>query len=68
MTPTPSGKRRSCRFVRTIVSFAALASASAALSPLHAETYQFIVSGYPAVNECYAAASSGTSPATSRPA
>ena len=64
MTPTPSGKRRSCRFVRTIVSFAALASASAALSPLHADTYQFIVSGDPVaaatVDSC-AVASSATS-------
>ena len=33
----------------------------AALSPLHADTYQFIVSGYPAVNVSYSAASSGTS-------
>ena len=35
--------------------------AAAALSPLHADTYQFIVSGYPAVNVSYSAASSGTS-------
>ena len=33
---------------------------AAALSPLHADTYQFIVSGYPAANVSYAAASSGT--------
>ena len=32
----------------------------AALSPLHADTYQFIVSGYPATNESYPAASAGT--------
>ena len=38
--------------------------AAAALSPLHADTYQFIVSGYPAANESYAAASSGTALAT----
>ena len=37
---------------------------AAALSPLHADTYQFIVSGYPAANESYAAASSGTALAT----
>ena len=35
--------------------------AMAALSPLHADTYQFIVSGYPAANESYAAASAATS-------
>lgn len=34
---------------------------AAALLPLHADTYQFIVSGYPAVNVSYSAASSGTS-------
>lgn len=38
--------------------------AAAALSPLHADTYQFIVSGYPAANESYAAASLGTALAT----
>ena len=32
-----------------------------ALLPLHADTYQFIVSGYPAANESYAAASAATS-------
>ena len=32
-----------------------------ALSPLHADTYQFIVSGYPVANVSYSAASSGTS-------
>ena len=34
---------------------------AAALLPLHADTYQFIVSGYPAANESYAAASAATS-------
>ena len=33
---------------------------AAALLPLHADTYQFIVSGYPAANVSYSAASSGT--------
>ena len=42
-----------------------LALGGAALSPLHADTYQFIVSGYPAENENYAAASSGTALVTS---
>ena len=60
MTPPPSGKRHSCRFIRTVISLAAVALGEAALSPLHADTYQFIVSGYPAANESYAAASSGT--------
>ena len=62
MTPPPSGKRRSRRFPRAALLAAALALA--ALSPLHADTYQFIISGYPAVNESYAAASSGTALAT----
>ena len=53
----PSGKRYSCRF---IVAFVAVA----ALSPLHADTYQFIVSCYPAANESYSAASAGTPLAT----
>ena len=43
---------------------AALALGEAALSPLHADTYQFIVSGYPAANESYSAASSGMALAT----
>ncbi len=34
---------------------------AAALLPLHADTYQFIVSGYPAANESYAATSAATS-------
>ena len=34
---------------------------AAAFLPLHADTYQFIVSGYPAANESYAAASAATS-------
>ena len=38
--------------------------AAAALSPLHADTYQFIVSGYPAANESSGAASLGTALAT----
>ena len=60
MTPPPSGKRHSCRFLRAALVAAILALGEAALSPLHADTYQFIVSGYPAANESYAAASSGT--------
>ena len=43
---------------------AVLALGEAALPPLHADAYQFIVSGYPAANESYAAASSGTALAT----
>ena len=35
--------------------------AAAALSPLHADTYQFIVSGYPAATPSQSAVSSGTS-------
>ena len=34
---------------------------AAALLPLHADEYRFIVSGYPAANESYAAASAATS-------
>ena len=34
--------------------------AAAALSPLHADTYQFIVSGYPATNPSQSAVSAGT--------
>ena len=64
MTPPPSGKRHSCRFLRAALVAAILALGEAALSPLHADTYQFIVSGYPAANESYAAASSGTALAT----
>ena len=60
MTPPPSGKRHSCRFLRAALVAAILALGEAALSPLHADTYQFIVSGYPAANVSYAAASSGT--------
>ena len=60
MTPPPSGKRHSCRFLRAALVAAILALGEAALSPLHADTYQFIVSGYPAANKSYAAASSGT--------
>ena len=40
---------------------AILAFGGAALPALHADTYQFIISGYPAANERY----SGSSPATS---
>ena len=63
MTPTPSGKRQSCRFIRTVIATIAIALGEAALSPLHADTYQFIISGDPVaaatVDSC-AAASSGT--------
>ena len=64
MTQTPSGKRHSCHFLRAVISLTAALLGEAALSPLHAGTYQFIVSGYPAVNESYAAASLGTALAT----
>ena len=64
MTQTPSGKRHSCHFLRAVISFTAFLLGGAALSPLHADTYQFIVSGYPAANESYAAASLGTALAT----
>ena len=40
---------------------ATLAFVEATLSPLHADTYQFIHSGYPAANESYLSASSGSS-------
>ena len=40
---------------------ALVASAFAAFSPLHADTYQFIVSGYPAANPSHSDVSSGTS-------
>jgi len=62
--PSPSGKRRSHRFIRAVIAFAAVALGEAALSPLHADTYQFIISGDPVaaatVDSC-AVASSGTS-------
>ena len=64
MTLPPSGNRRSRRFIRAAFVAAVLAFGEAALSPLHADTYQFIVSGYPAANESYSAASSGTALAT----
>ena len=64
MTLPPSGNRRSRRFIRAALVAAVLAFGEAALSPLHADTYQFIVSGYPAANESYAAASVGIAFAT----
>ena len=59
-SPACAGKRNSRRPILLPLIAAALAFGEAALSPLHADTYQFIVSGYPAANESYAAASSGT--------
>ena len=44
--------------VRKMIAFAAVA---VALLPLHADTYRFIISGYPAANESYAAESAATS-------
>ena len=52
-----------------MITFAAVAASvmmsssasAAALSPRQADAYQFIVSGYPAANVSYSAASSGTS-------
>ncbi len=58
------GKRCRCRFLHAAFLVAALALGVAVLSPLHADTYQFIVSGYPAANESYPAASAGTTLAT----
>ena len=59
-----SPSRRTRRFVRTVISLAALALGAAAFSPLHAETYQFIISGDPVaaatVDSC-AVASAATS-------
>ena len=49
---------------RRALSAALVAAGAAALSPLRADTYQFIVSGYPAANERYAAASAATTLAT----
>ena len=64
MTQTPSGKRHSCHFLRAVISLTAALLGEAALSPLHADTYQFIISGDPVaaatVDSC-AVASSGTS-------
>ena len=60
MTSLPSEKRHSYRLLRAALVAAILALGEAALSPLHADTYQFIVSGYPAANEKYQAASSAT--------
>lgn len=65
MTSLPSCKRHSCCFFRAAFLAAILAFGGTALSPLCADTYQFIVSGYPAANESYSAASSGTALATS---
>ena len=53
-TATP---RRGSLLYKTI----AMMLGAGALLPLHADTYQFIVSGYPAANESYAAASAATS-------
>ncbi len=64
MTPLQLETRHVRRFIRTITAVIAIAFGEAALSPLHADTYQYIVSGYPAANESYAAASSGTALAT----
>ena len=44
--------------IRKMIAFAAIA---VALLPLHADTYRFIISGYPAANESYAAESAATS-------
>ena len=49
--------RRGSLLYKTI----AMMHGAVALLPLHADTYQFIVSGYPAANESYAAASAATS-------
>ena len=44
--------------IRKMIAFAAIAGA---LFSLHADTYRFIISGYPAANESYAAESAATS-------
>ena len=56
------GGQSQCRFLRAAFFVAALTLG--AISPLRADTYQFIVSGYPATNESYPAASAGTALAT----
>ena len=56
MTRYPLEKRRSCRFIRAALVAASLASGGAALSPLHADDYQNIISGYPVANESNAVA------------
>ena len=43
-----------------LAAVAAFAFGEAALSPLHADTYQYIISGTPVANESYAAASSAS--------
>ena len=44
--------------IRKMIAFATIA---VALLSLHADTYRFIISGYPAANESYAAESAATS-------
>ena len=61
MNTVPSGSRRYCRFARCAIATAIVATASLCL---HADTYQFIISGYPAANESYPASSAGTAIAT----
>ena len=60
MTQSPPKKRHVCRSLAAALAVAALALGKAALSPLLADTYEFIVSGYPVANERYEAYSSGT--------
>ena len=48
-----------------LLAAAILAFGGVALAPLHADAYEFIISGYPAANVSYASASAGTALATS---
>lgn len=50
--------RHSCLFIRAACVSAAFAAM--AILPSYADTYQFIISGYPAANENRTAVSSGT--------
>ena len=58
-------RRHSYRLLRSVIALAVCEFGEMALLPLFADTYQFIVSGYPAANESYSAASAGTALATS---
>ena len=61
MMQTYSEKRHPRRFLNAVLVAAVFAFGGAVASPLHADTYQFIISGYPATNPSHSDVSSGTS-------
>jgi len=60
MMQTYSEKRHPRRFLNAVLVAAVFAFGVAVSSPLHADTYQFIISGYPAENVRYEATSAGS--------